>query len=191
MPVDSTEVTVGASGRVLVAPVGTALPTSMAALNVAFKDIGYVSEDGITFTDGKEIEDVLAWQSFYPLRKIIASKSTVVEFVMRQWNEDTVKLAFGGGTISRTAGVTTYTPPGPEELDSRAMIIEWTDGAETFRLVFPNGLVTGEVSSNVVRTAAADLPLSFEVTPTGLPIVGTLSTQPWYLLSNATQFVIT
>jgi hypothetical protein len=188
----SDEVVVGSNGSVYVAPVGTALPTNIAgALNVAFKELGYVSEDGITFTNGQEIEDINAWQSFYPIRKVVTSKSTSVQFVLRQWNEDTVKLAFGGGTISRTAGVTTYLPPEPGTLDERAMIIEWEDGSETFRLVLPRGLVSGEVESNVVRSAAADLPISFDVTPSGNPVAGNLSTQPWYLVTDSTAFVIT
>lgn len=191
MAVDANDVVVGANGRVLTAPTGTALPTTMAALNVAFIEVGYVSEDGVTFTDGKDVDDIGAWQSFYPIRKVVTGKTSTVEFVMRQWNESTVKLAFGGGTISRTAGVTTYTPPGPEELNKIATVIEWQDGSSTYRLVLPVGMVTGEVSSNVVRSAAADLPVSIEVTPAGLPVPGTPSTQPWYLLTNAPQFALT
>lgn len=191
MPADASEVVVGANGRVLVAPADTAvLPTTMAALNAVWVEVGYVSEDGVTFTDGKDIEDVNAWQAFYPIRKLVSAKNSAVEFVMRQWNESTVPFAFGGGTISRTAGVTTYKPPAPGVLDERALIVEWTDGAETFRLVFPRGMVTGEVSANVVRTAALDLPINYEVTPAGVPD-GTLAKEPWYLLTNATQFVIT
>jgi hypothetical protein len=192
MPQLADEVVVGSNGSVYVAPVGTALPTNIAgALNAAFKELGYVSEDGITFTNGQEVEDILAWQSFYPLRKVITSKTTSVQFVLRQWNEDTVKLAFGGGTISRTAGITTYTPPDPSTLDERAMIITWIDGSENYRLVIPRGLVTGEVESNVVRSAAADLPISFDVTPSGIAVAGQLATQPWYLITDSTAFVLT
>lgn len=189
---DASEVVVGANGRVLVAPAGTALPTNMAAPNAAFIEVGYVSEDGVTFTDGQDREDIGAWQSFYPIRKVVTGKNSGVEFVMRQWNEHTVKLAFGGGTISRTGGVSTYTPPEPGDLDERAMIVEWEDGDDTYRLVFPRGEVTGEVSSNVTRTAAADLPISFESTPAGVPSgPSDLANQPWYLLTDADQFAIT
>lgn len=194
MPADASEVVVGANGKVYVAPAGTALPTNIAtALNAAFKDVGYVSEDGVTFTDGKDIENVEAWQSFYPIRKLITAKNTAVEFVMRQWNEDTVKVAFGGGVIQRTAGITTYRPPKPDDaLDYRAVVIEWTDGAAiTYRLVIPRAIIDGEVGPNIVRTAAADLPVSFAVTPSGNPDGVTLSLEPWYLLTNAAQFAIT
>lgn len=193
MPIDATEVVVGSNGKVYVAPAGTALPTNTAtALNAAFKDVGYVSEDGVTFNDSKDIEDVSAWQSFYPIRKLITGKNSSVEFVMRQWNEDTVKIAFGGGVIQRTAGITTYRPPKPDDgLDYRAVVIEWVDGVATYRLVIPRCVIDGEVSPNVVRTSAADLGVSFAVTPTGNPDGVTLSLEPWYLVTNATQFQIT
>lgn len=193
MPADANEVVVGSNGKVYVAPAGTALPTNTAtALNAAFKDVGYVSEDGVSFTDSKDLEDVEAWQSFYPIRKLITGKNMAVEFVMRQWNEDTIKVAFGGGTISRTAGITTYRPPKPDDgLDYRAVVIEWYDGASTYRFVIPRCVIDGEVSPQVVRTAAADLPVSFAATPSGNPDGVTLSAEPWYLVTSATQFSIT
>lgn len=192
MTLDASEVVVGANGRVLVAPADSAVfPTTMASLDAGWAEVGYVSEDGVTFTDGKEIEDIPAWQSFYPIRKIVATKSTMVEFVMRQWNEDTVALAFGGGAVTRAGGVATYIPPAPGEIDERAMIVEWEDGEDTYRIVLPRGIVSGEVSANVTRTAAADLPVSFEVTPEGLPVEGDPETNPWYLLTDSDNFVLT
>jgi hypothetical protein len=190
---DSTEVVVGGNGAVYVAPVGTALPTSVlpfSTLNAAFRQVGYTSEDGVTFTDGKTIEDVRAWQAFYPIRKIITEKESSIEFVMRQWNQDNVVTAFGGGTIvEMPGGVTKYLPPGPGDLTFLAMVVEWTDGTNNFRLVLPRGQVTGEVSANVTRTSAADLPIKFDVAPVGNPVAGQDSTQPWFLLTDA--FVVT
>lgn len=190
---DATEVVVGASGRVLVGdPTLVTLPTNVAtALAATWVEVGFVSEDGVTFTDSQDINDIPAWQSFYPIRKVVSSKASKLEFVMRQWNETTVPLAFGGGTISRVSGVTTYTPPAPGTIFYRAMVVEWTDGGNTFRLVVPRGLATGEVSSKIVRTDAADLPISFDVVPSGSPVAGQLSTQAWYLLTNDASFVIT
>lgn len=199
MAVDSTEVVVGANGAVYVAPAGTAVPTSpTATLAAAYVNLGYISEEGITFTGGSEQEDILAWQSFYPIRKIITARSAGVEFVMRQWNEDTVKLAFGGGSIDRNGTVTTYTPPTPDELDVRAMVLEWQDGDNNFRLVVPRGQVAGEVSTQIVRNSAADLAIAFSATPSGdadalsaPPTAGELLTQPWYLLTDQGGFYTT
>ena len=53
MAVDAKKIFIGlpdqaTTGAILTAPVGTALPTSAVdTLNVAFKDSGYVTEDGV------------------------------------------------------------------------------------------------------------------------------------------------
>lgn len=192
---DASEIVVGANGRVLVADADAvvAWPDDVITgsgddIDAAFVEVGFVSEDGVTFTDGKDINDIPAWQAFYPVRKIVTGKSSRVEFVMKQWNAETASLAFGGGAIDTTGGVSVYTPPAPGELDSRAMIVEWVDGEDVYRLVLPRGIVTGEVSSKVTRTESADLPIAFEVTPEGTPADGDLGTQPWYLVTNAAGF---
>ena len=188
---DAEQIVIGANGRVLSAPVDSVVswPDDIAsALDPAFVEAGFTSEDGVTFTDGKTIADVMAWQAFYSVRKIVTEKASKVEFVMRQWNSENVKVAFGGGDIDHSSGVAVYTPPAPGELDTRAMIVEWTDNGDTYRLVLPRGLVTGEVSAQIMRTNAADLPVSFEVTPRGTPVAGDLSTEPWYLITDALAF---
>jgi hypothetical protein len=192
MSLDASEVVVGANGRVLVAPADSAtFPEDMSSMGAEWVEVGYVSEDGVTFTAGQEIEDIMAWQSFYAIRKVVTGKTVSVEFAMRQWNEDTVVFAFGGGEVTRAAGVATYVPAEPGDLDERAVCVEWEDGADTYRLVLPRGIVTGEVSSNVTRSAAADLPVSFEITPDGLPDGSNIETNPWYLLTDADGFALT
>lgn len=190
MGVDASEVVVGANGRVLVAAADDVSESGMpddvdSELSGDWTEVGYVSEDGITFKAGQTVDDIPAWQSFYPIRKVVTAKTAGCEFVMRQWNAFNLILAFGGGSIDDSTGDSVYIPAAPGELDERAICIEWVDGEDIYRLVFPRGMVTGEVSSNVVRTKAADLPISFEVTPEGEAESGDLSTQPWYLITNA------
>ena len=50
------------AGAVFVAPTGTTLPTdATTALGTAFKELGYVSEDGVTNNNSPESENVKAW----------------------------------------------------------------------------------------------------------------------------------
>lgn len=167
MPNDADEIVVAANGTVRVAPVGSTQPTNPTSAPVAaWVDLGYVTEDGATFTDSKEIEDVLAWQSFYPVRKIVTAKEATLAFSLRQWNEATVKLAFGGGTITNPSlGVWKFVPPDPETLDERALMLDWQDGDKNYRLIFPKGLVTEAVETQLVRTGSAELPITFSAVP--------------------------
>ena len=64
MALDAANVRIARTGAVYVAPVGTALPTTTAAaLNAAFEDCGYVSEDGVTFTPSETVTKIRAWQN--------------------------------------------------------------------------------------------------------------------------------
>lgn len=166
MPVDADEIVVGANGNVYVAPVGTAGPTDTStALNAAFIDLGYVSDDGIDITPGMDSADINAWQSFYPVRRIVTARTLEVGLTLLQWNEHSIKLAFGGGTVATTGTspnfVYTYTPPSPDQIDYRAMVVQWADGTKDYRLHIPKVLVTDTSSLSLNRTDPAGLSLTF------------------------------
>lgn len=177
------EIVVGANGSLWVAPVGTAAPaTEVAVPGAGWVDLGYASEDGVTLTDSKTFEAIPVWQLFYAARRIVTERDLAVAFVLRQWNPDTVALAFGGGTVSApSAGHFKYVPPSPEELDERSLMVDWVDGTKNYRLIIPRGIVTENVETNLVRTGAADLPITFS-------LLGDDSGDPWYLLTNDPVF---
>lgn len=173
------EIVVGANGTVRIAPIGTAAPADSAVAPAAgWLDLGYLSEDGVTLTDARTIEKIPVWQLFYAARMIVTERDFMIAFVMRQWSEVNVPLAFGGGVVSTvTAGNYKYTPPAPELIDERAAMVDWVDGTKKYRLIVPRCLVTENVETNLSRTAAADLPIT-------LSIVGDDSADNWYLLTN-------
>jgi hypothetical protein len=167
MAVDADEIVVGANGNVYVGPVGTAGPTDIdTALNAAFSDLGYVSEDGVEITPGMDVSDINAWQSFYPVRRIVTGRSLEIGFTLLQWNEDSIALAFGGGEVVTAASVHTYSPPSPDEIDYRAMVVEWHDGDKGYRLHVPKVLVTDTSALSLNRTDPAGLALTFAVQAT-------------------------
>jgi hypothetical protein len=183
MAKDTDQIVIGANGSVRVAPLATADPADAAAAWPAgWVDLGYTSEDGVTFTDAKTLENIPVWQLLYPARRIITERDATAAFVLRQFGPDQVKLGFGGGDITEDSiGNFRYTPPAPELIDERRLGIEWLDGDKTFRLIMPRGLVTENVETNIVRTAAQDLPITFG-------IVGQDGVDPWYLLTDDPDF---
>ena len=162
-------VVVGANGDVYAAPTGTAAPTtSTSALNAAFLKLGFVSEDGATFTEGKEITDINAWQSFYPVRRLVTARTVEVAFVLREFSQRNIEFALGGTvTPSDPPGPWTYTPPTPDTLQQKSLVLDWADGAKHYRLYIPVGIVSEDVETVLTRTAAADLPVTFSAIDPG------------------------
>lgn len=177
-------IVVAGNGTVRIAPVGTTQPTTPTATPAAaWLDLGYVTEEGVTFTDSKEIADVAAWQSFYPVRKIITGKEATLAFGLREWDERTIPLAFGGGSVTNpSAGVWRYAPPSPGSLDLRAMMIDWIDGIKNYRLIVPRGLVVEAVETNLTRTDSAVLPINFAAIPLST------SVDPYILITDDIAF---
>ncbi len=180
---NAEETLVGASGAVYVAPVGSTEPTtSRGTLSAAWTELGYLSEDGVTWSVGRSTEDVSAWQSFYPIRTLVTAQTSTLGMTLRQWNADTIVLALGGGTITEDTGEYTYEPPAPGDLDERAIIVDWSDGSRAYRLIVRRAVVSDAVETQLQRGAAADLPVTFNV------LGSTAEIQPFILITNDDSF---
>jgi len=170
MSQDPNEIVVASHGNVYVAPVGTSLPTNpTASLSGAWVNLGLISEDGVALSVSPDIQVHRAWQRRQPVRRELVGQDISVSFSLEQWNADTVKLGFGGGTVTGpSSGVYTYTFPDDEDaLDERAMVIDWQDGStRLYRAVFDQGNVTDAVETNFQRSGLALLPITFEVNAT-------------------------
>lgn len=182
---EADEIVVGANGSIYVGAVDAAIPASIDAplASADWTDLGYVTEDGVAWMDGKTMQSIRAWQSFYDLRRIVESKEGSLTFSLMQWSGVNVKLAFGGGTIddSAGAGLYKYVPPDPATIDERAMAVEWSDGAKDYRLVFPKGIVSENVETNLQRTSASLLPITFS-------LLGQDAVNPFELYTNDPAF---
>lgn len=183
MAQDVDEILVGANGTIRVAPVGTAAPADETAAPAAgWVDLGFTDDNGVTFQDSKTLQAIAVWQLFYAARRIVTARDFTVSFALRQWDKLTVPLAFGGGAVTLVAADHyKYTPPSPADVDERALMVDWADGTKAYRLMVPRGLVTDNVQTQLHRPSAADLPITFSV-------IGSDSSDPWYLLTNDPSF---
>jgi hypothetical protein len=194
MPKNVDEIVVGANGSIYTAPKGSELPASISEpLGEAFTDAGYVTEDGVTFTDSKDVEEIKAWQSFYALRRIVTGKEAKAVFALMQWSGANVILAFGGGDVEEIAapvddspgpaapGEYRYHPPAPEHLAELMLVIEWSDGDKDYRLSFPNGSVSEAIETNLTRSGPGLLPITFS-------LLGQDGVDPWTLDTNDPAF---
>lgn len=160
------EIIVAPTGTVFVAPVGTAQPTTEAtALDALFKPLGLIDPAGVTFTDGITTGRVDAWQRFQRVKTLIDSKDTQINFSVEQWNNHTIRLAFGGTVSLVSTGHWKLNPGNPADgIDERELILEFKDDqTHTYRIVIPRCTLGAAVTTNFVRSAAALLPLTFDV----------------------------
>ncbi len=184
MPNDATETVIASNGQVYVAPVTTVqVPDDVGtALGADWVELGFVSEEGATFSQGQDITDINAWQSFYPVRRVVSSRTVTVAFELLQWNEDTLEFALGGNVTSGGGGEYVFVPPAPEDLIEHSVVVAWQDGTKDYRLYIPRGIVSENVDITLSRTDAAGLPLTFAATDPGSDDIYTLFT-------NDTAFV--
>lgn len=167
MPNNAGNVVVAGDGTAYVGPITTPAPTNAAtALNAGFLEMGFITEDGATLTQGQELTDINAWQSFYPIRRIVTGRTVQVAFSMREFNKRAVEFATGG-TITTNAAEWKLTPPGPSTDTRKSLVLEWLDGSKKYRLYVPVGLVAEDVESTMARTDSVNLPIVFAASDPG------------------------
>lgn len=179
---DASETVVAGTGQVYVAAVGTALPTKTdTALNAAFFGLGYHSEDGVSINKALEVVEFGAWQTKLKIRRERDTEDFAITFQLLQWNEISVPLAFGGGSIALSSGQYKYTPPaGSDALLEQSLICDVQDGSRTLRFIVPRGSVTDGVETSFQRKEMAGLSVTFKALE---PSDGSA---PWYFISNDT-----
>jgi hypothetical protein len=161
---NAQDVVVAGTGAVYVAPDGTTLPADLVTpLPAEWLDVGYISEDGVVFTFAREQEEVNAWQVSTPVRVLVTNEPISIAFELEQFDKTTIMLAFRGGTFTGTVAPWTYEPPDPGAVDVRALVIDAHDGAYSLRFCFPRAQVSEDVETQLVRSDAMRLPLTFNV----------------------------
>lgn len=110
-------------GRIRYANLGTAIPavssssSKLVATWTNWLEVG-ATDEGLTFSESTESEEIKVAEQIYPVRTIVTGKSGTVAFSMSHISDVNWKFASNGGTITITpAGVapatkmTEYVPP--------------------------------------------------------------------------------
>lgn len=148
---DVTKVTAGkpkTGGAIWVAPVGTALPTdATTALNEAFENLGYISEDGVTQNITRDSESIKAWGGDTVMTSQTDFAETFTFRMIEALNLAAKKVSFGAENVTGTLenGVTVKT--NAKELPAQSYVIEMIQNNCLVRKVIPNAKVTelGEI----------------------------------------------
>jgi hypothetical protein len=157
---NSQNVMVATTGGVYVAPTTAAAPTeATSALDVLFKDLGYVSDGGITETRDRSTNTIRAWQNSALVREPVTESSIKYNCVFIETKKETVEEYYGG-TVAADGSI--KIDPGRTG-GRKSYVIDVIDGDEIVRVYIPNGEVT-EVGD---QTFVNGDPIGYEITITG------------------------
>lgn len=137
-------------GAIFVAPLSTALPTdATTALNAAFENVGYISEDGVVNTNSPDTDTIKEWGGA-SVGKIDNGKDDTFQFTMIEaLNPTALKLVYGADNVSGTlANGITVKANSNEQADVALVIDMILKGGALKRVVLPSASVSevGEVT---------------------------------------------
>lgn len=130
-------------GAINSAPIGTALPTDATTqLAEAYKNFGYVSEDGLTNSNSAESDSVKAWGGDEVLNIQTEKPDHFTYTLIEVTNPDVLKHVYGSENVTGTyaAGITITANSKPQESQIIVFDMILRDGGLK-RIVCPNAQV--------------------------------------------------
>lgn len=140
---DTAQVTAGkpkVGGHVFRAPLGTTLPTDAStALGDAFKDMGYISSDGVKNNNTPNSETINAWGGT-PVLNIQSSREDTYQMkFISALNLEVQKMVYGDDNVSGTLSTGVTVNANAKELDDYVYVIEMiAKGNVLHRVVIPS-----------------------------------------------------
>lgn len=154
------------TGIVFFAASGTTLPTdSTTALASAFKDCGYVSEDGVSYDNSRESTDIREMGGKVVL-SIQTTKTDTFKFTLiESLNENALKAVYGDSNVTTTSGAYSIVSNSDQPV-VRVWAIDMlmTDG-RSCRYVIPAGKVTAVDTITYNGSSAVGYSITLTCTP--------------------------
>lgn len=136
-------------GAIFRAPIGTALPKDAEAkLNVAFKSLGYISEDGLTNTNSPETDSIKAWGGDEVVNYMTGKPDSFAFKMIESLNVEVLKTVYGENNVSGTLETGIAVKAKVEDATSYAWVFEMIlRGGVLKRVVIPDASITevGEI----------------------------------------------
>lgn len=162
----ATNVTTGKrriDGGIYFAPAGTTAPTNATTtLAAAFKNLGYISEDGVTNSLSKETANIKEWGGDVVDTVLNGQTDTFSFKFIESLNVDTLKCIYGTNNVTESSGAITVTVNATEAPSGVYVIDMIQNGNRMKRIVIPNGKIT-ELGDVVYK---ADEAVGYDVTLT-------------------------
>ena len=169
-------------GAVYSAPLETVLPTdATTALDVAFKPLGYISEDGMTNANSPESDNIKAWGGDTVAVVQTAKEDTFTYTLLEALNPDVLKEVYGSANVTGTLETGISIKANSTPMEEHILVVEMImKGGILKRIVIPIGKVS-EVGEIVYKDDEAS---GYETTITALP--DTAENTHYEYIKNAT-----
>lgn len=164
----------GLDSGVFIAPVGTTAPTDLTTtLPVAWKELGWLEESGITPESSVDSDLVKAYQGMTVVRELVTGVETSWTATCLEQNPVVADVLYRGQTPTTTTGVTKTVVKNQGVVLERAVVIHVEDGAVKKRICIPKASlkVTGQGAFSGTEVATTEI----QVVPVG----------EWFVLDTA------
>lgn len=136
----------------------TAVPTGL-------KQVGFVTEDGVTETVSRNIEKIKAWGG-QVVRTVQQDYETSYKFGFLQFkNLDVLKATYGAQNVTETTAGKIQVKKNARVLERRSFVFEMLDGDNKVRVFVPNGQITDVGDVKYDHKAAIVLDVTVEAFP--------------------------
>ena len=143
-------------GAIYRAPLGTTLPTdAKSELNVAFKSLGYISEDGIVNSNSPESENIKAWGGDVVATIQTEKPDTFKYALIEALNIEALKSVYGDDNVTGTISTGITVKANNKQQASCAFVVDM--------------ILKGDVLKMMDVTYKDDTAIAYETTITAHP----------------------
>lgn len=161
----ATALRVGITGAIHVANMGATTPTIGEGYGEEFRNVGYISGDGVEVSFDEDANEFIPWQEMAPIRRDITKSITAVKFTLWDFGRKNAEFFFGGEVDMDDDGTYHVDVKGKPDFKRQLFVLDVIDGTKAMRIEIPAGQLT-ERGSVVFKSDEA---MAMECTITAFP----------------------